>query len=173
MIALLVFGGAGAAGASFVSAAHRAPAPAYGVQIQAVFDRVGDPLLVANFSPDGSLATAHWLICSPDSEAPCMSAAAKDGSLEPGPEPASTRFVATARYTGRTYSAAVTWQGRVHAVSAPALGGSAREGRVVHPLPASVDRWVGRGVRPARCRGVRYRERHALSNARRRRAWMP
>jgi hypothetical protein len=140
LIALLVFSGAATAGASFMPAASGTRAPAYGIAIQAVFDNVGNPLLVANFSPDGSLATPHWSICSPDSEAPCMIAASKDGSLEPGPEPAGTRFVATARYAGRTYSAAVTWQGRVQAVSAPALGGIAREGRVVTPLPA---RWTG------------------------------
>jgi hypothetical protein len=60
--------------------------------------------------------------------------------LEPGTEPAGTRFVASARYRGRTYEAAVTWQGRVQAVSLPALGGSTREGGVVDPLPAQ---WIG------------------------------
>ncbi|MGN6872708.1 MAG: hypothetical protein ACTHMY_30330 [Solirubrobacteraceae bacterium] len=48
--------------------------------------------------------------------------------------------MATARYAGQAYSADVTWQGRVQAVSAPALGGIAREGRVITPLPAQ---WAG------------------------------
>lgn len=95
---------------------------------------------MANFTPDGSLATPHWSICSPSSQGACTAAASKNQELEPGPEPAGTRFVATARYAGRTYSAAVTWEGRVQAVSAPALGGIAREGRVISPLPAE---WTG------------------------------
>ena len=140
LIALLVFCGAAAARAPVVPTSHRARASVYGVAIQAVFNGAGNPLLVANFSPDGSLATPHWSICPPDSGGACTIAAAKDGSLETGPEPARTRFVASARYAGRTYSAAVTWQGRVQAVSAPALRGIAREGRVVNPLPA---RWTG------------------------------
>jgi hypothetical protein len=138
--ALLVVGGAVVAGASFGPSTHRPRPPTYGVSIQDVFNAAGNPLLIANFSPDGSLATPRWSICLPDSGGPCTPAATKDHALEPGPEPAGTRFVATASYAGRTYSAAVTWQGRVQAVSAPTLGGTPREGGVVDPLPA---RWTG------------------------------
>ncbi len=140
LLALLVFCGPTTVGASFVPASHRPRPPTYGVSIQAVFNAAGNPLLVANFSPDGSLATPRWSICLPDSQGPCTPAATKDHALEPGPEPAGTRFVATASYAGRTYSAAVTWQGRVQAVSAPTARGTPREGGVVDPMPA---RWAG------------------------------
>jgi hypothetical protein len=138
--ALLIFGGAMTAGASFVPANHRARAPRYAVAIQAVFDSDGNPVLVANFSPNGSLANPHWAICSSGSSGHCIDTASQHRALEPGPEPAGTRFVATARYAGRTYSAAVTWRGRVQAVGAPALLGTSREGAVVEPVRA---RWTG------------------------------
>lgn len=140
LVALLVLYGAVTAGASFVSAANGARIPAYGVAIQAVFNGAGNPVLAANFNPDGSLATPHWSICSPDSQGLCTAAAPTGHILQPGLEPAGTRFVATASYAGRTYSAAVTWHGRVQAVSVPGLGGTEREGGVVDPLPA---RWTG------------------------------
>ena len=133
LLALLVACGAVVAGASFGRATHRPRPPTYGVSIQDVFNAAGNPLLIANFSPDGSLATPRWSICLPDAQGPCTPAAAENHALEPGPEPAGTRFVATASYADRTYSAAVTWQGRVQAVSAPTLRGTPREGGVVDP----------------------------------------
>lgn len=131
----------GALAAAAVAPGHtlRVAATRYSVEIQAVFNRAGDPLLVANFSPDGSLATPHWSICRPDAGGRCT-AAAKNQVLRPGPEPAGTRFLATARYAGRTYSAAVTWNGRVQALTLPSLGGIPREGGVVDPLPGQ---WNG------------------------------
>ncbi len=140
LVALLVFCGLATASASLVPATHRARPPAYGVDIQAIFNAAGDPWLVANFTPDGSLATPHWSMCPPAPQDACTPAASKHQELKPGPEPAGTRFVAAARYAGRTYSAAVTWQGRVQAVSAPAIAGIPREGSVITPLRAQ---WTG------------------------------
>jgi hypothetical protein len=112
----------------------------YSVQIQAVFNRSGNPLLVANFSPDGSLATARWSICSPPPETRCVPGRAHNHALEPGARPTATVFRATARYLGQTYSAQVRWRGRITAHSRPRLLGAARVGARVNPVPAS---WTG------------------------------
>jgi hypothetical protein len=109
----------------------------YGVDIQAVFSRSGDPLLVANFVPDGSLAAARWTVCRPGG--PC-DAASRGGELGPGPEPAGTRLIATAIFHGRSYSASRTWLGRVRAVTGPLAAGRLRAGAV---LNLSGGRWVG------------------------------
>ncbi len=140
LVVLVALGAAAASGASFGRAAHRQRGRGYGVDIQAVFSATGNPLLVADFSPNGALAIPRWSICAPAPQSTCTSAASKHRTLTPGPEPAGTRFVARARYAGRTYSAAVTWQGRVQALTAPALEGPLREGGTVTPLPAQ---WTG------------------------------
>jgi hypothetical protein len=112
----------------------------YGVEIQAVYTAGGDPLLVANFSPDGSLATARWSICSRPPGSVCVPAGSHHGVLNPGPRPPGTMFRATARFPGRTYAAQVTWQGRVTALSRPRIRGYARAGARVVPIPAT---WRG------------------------------
>ena len=112
----------------------------YGVQIQAVFDRFGDPLLVANFTPDGSLASPVWLLCPAATPNSCHSVQAHHGELAPGAEPAGTRFVATAVYRGARYSRAATWHGRVHALRPPSLAGARRMGGLVRP---AAGRWAG------------------------------
>jgi hypothetical protein len=117
----------------------RAPTPRYGVMIQAVFDRAGNPLLVANFSPDGSLARAGWAICPPGGTA-CHNANSLRDELEPGPEPAGTGFVASAAYGAQTYAASVIWHGPVRAQTPPSLRGSRRVGRTVIPVAGS---WTG------------------------------
>ncbi len=109
------------------------------VAIQAVFDRAGNPLLVANFAPDGSLAVPRWAICPPGATA-CRSAGSHGRELDPGPEPAGTRFVASAVYAGHTYTSSVTWQGRVRALAPPSLRGSRRVGAVVNPVAG---KWSG------------------------------
>ena len=123
---------------------NRAAAPnaaaGYSVSIQAVFDGAGDPVLVANFSPDGSLATPRWRVCPPRPARGCDAVGTRNGVLEPGPEPAGTRFVANATYRGHRYSASVRWKGRIRALSAPRLVGSRRLGGVVNPIAA---RWAG------------------------------
>lgn len=110
----------------------------YGVDIQAVFDRSGDPLLVANFAPDGSLAIAQWTVCRPGEL--CHAVPSRDRELRPGPEPAGTRLIATAVYRGRDYSASRTWRGRVRAVTGPLVAGRPRAGAVLH---LTAGRWVG------------------------------
>jgi hypothetical protein len=110
------------------------------VAIQAVFDTAGNPLLVANFIPDGSLATATWTICPPGTNTICRSADSNRGVLQPGPAVAGTRFVATAVYGGISYASAVTWRGQVHALSRPMLRGKRQLNGVVIPVAA---RWSG------------------------------
>lgn len=107
--------------------------PADGVSIQAVFDNSGDPIVVANFVPNGALATPSWEICSAGGVGACAPAPSTEGELQAGPEPPGTRFVATATYLGQAYSAAVTWQGTVQAVSPPTLVGPRRVGQIVTP----------------------------------------
>lgn len=77
LLALLVCCGAVTAGASSVAATHRPGAAGYGIAIQAIFDRAGNPVLVANFTPDGSLAIPRWSICRPDAHGVCSAAASK------------------------------------------------------------------------------------------------
>jgi hypothetical protein len=55
-----------AAAALALAAPHAAAASGYGVVIsQELLARDGTPSLVANFSPDGSLATPSWAVCAP------------------------------------------------------------------------------------------------------------
>jgi hypothetical protein len=134
----------GVAGARARTAPVRGPAGTssvrYSIQIQAVFNRSGNPVLVANFSPDGSLATARWSICSPPPKRTCVPGHARDHALEPGPRPAGTVFRATARYLGQTYSAQVRWHGQITAHSRPHLLGQPRVGARLNPVPAI---WTG------------------------------
>jgi|SRR5579884_2009666 len=114
----------------------------YAVAIQAVFDARGNPVLVANFTPDGSLARPAWSICRPAAlgrRQACVFAAAPI-ALQPGREPAGTRFLAWARFRGRRYVASVTWRGRVRALARPGVDGTPRVGAAVLPLPG---RWAG------------------------------
>lgn len=106
------------------------------VEIQALFDRHGNPLATANFSPDGSLAKPHWTICRPGGA--CTAVASQ--VAQPGSEPAGTVFTAQAVYAGQTYTAAVTWRGRVQALTRPRLRGAARVGAIVRAIPG---RWTG------------------------------
>ena len=117
----------------------RPSAESFGVSIQPVFDAAGNPLLVANFSPDGSSATVGWAICRPGG-ASCRSVGTDHGELQPGPEPAGTRFVASAEYRGQAYSASVHWLGAVRALRTPRLVGEARLGGVVNPVAGT---WAG------------------------------
>jgi hypothetical protein len=92
-----------------VSGFQPAPPEGYGIEIQAIADNAGDPVLVANFSPDGAPATPAWAICrSPDRHA-CTPARPKIelvGELDAGHQPVGTVFQATATYNGHTYSRA-------------------------------------------------------------------
>jgi hypothetical protein len=118
----------------------RAAHPRYAVTIQAVFDQDGNPALVANFSPNGSLATPSWTICPPAGQGACRTMRTAHATIQPGPEPPGTRFTSTATYRGHTYTSAVTWHGQVHALGRPGLAGSARLNGRVTPIAA---RWAG------------------------------
>jgi hypothetical protein len=150
LVVAAVCGGGAASAIDGVAGARarsvHAPTPArissvrYSVEIQAVFDLAGNPLLVANFSPNGSLATARWSICAPPPKSTCVPRHVGDHALEPGPRPAGTVFRATASYLGHAYSAQVRWRGRISADSRPRLRGQPRVGARVNPVPAS---WTG------------------------------
>ena len=107
------------------------------VEIQAVFDTAGNPLLVANFNGEGP--TPSWTVCSPAGT--CSAApTTPHATLEPGPEPAGTGFVASVTADGQTYSASVTWQGQVRALAPPRVVGPARFGA---PVTAAAGEWAG------------------------------
>ena len=115
------------------------PVP-YGVEIQAVFDRAGNPDLVANFSPDGGLSAPAWSICRPPAVKRCVATNRKI-ELRPGPTPVGTVFQASAAYQGREYTArSARWLGVVRATSPPRLRGRARYGATVTARGAS---WSG------------------------------
>lgn len=125
-----------------VPTADRASAPiTYGVNVQAVYDKAGNPDLTGNFSPDGGVAKPIWSICPPPDVSVCTPANSKSQFLEAGPTPAGTVFQATATYNGNTYLArSALWQGTVRATTRPRLEGSARYGAPVKPHGAS---WAG------------------------------
>lgn len=121
------------------SARPTAGSVAYGVDIQAVFDRRGDPVLVANFAPDGSLAEPSFSVCPPDGGG-CTPAESTDRELQPGSEPAGSVFEASATFKGHVYSSSVTWRGTVTALGPPELAGAATVGARVIPVAG---RWAG------------------------------
>jgi len=135
--AALPFAGASAPGHG--TPKHKPPVVRDTVQIQAVFDPAGDPLLIANFN--GAGLPPRWAICSPAQGGTCEHLKqTKRSSLAPGPEPAGTAFVATATAGGHTYSARATWHGRVRALAPPRLLGPAKFGARV---TVAAGRWTG------------------------------
>jgi hypothetical protein len=124
----LVTGGGGRAAANTAVRSER-----YAVAIQAVFDQRGDPILGANFSPDGSLAQPTFSICLPN-PGRCKPTHAVHGELEPGREPAGTVFEASATYEHNVYSSRVIWHGTVATLHPPQLTGAARVGARVMPV---------------------------------------
>ena len=113
----------------------------YGVGIQAVYDQSGDPLLVANFLPNGGLAKPRWSICAPPDASVCKPAPSASQELIPGATKPGTVFKATATYRGTTYAAtSAVWQGQVRAVRPPRLSSEARVGARVRAIAA---RWRG------------------------------
>ncbi|MHB1837755.1 MAG: hypothetical protein ACYCXW_22660 [Solirubrobacteraceae bacterium] len=113
------------------------------LQIQATYNRNGDPALVANFSHP---VHPVWSICAPGAAcAPAGAGARPAGTasaiLTPGPTPAGTVFEASATYAGRTYSKrTTTWLGEVRTTAPPRLAGVARYGGHLTPLAAT---WSG------------------------------
>jgi hypothetical protein len=120
---------------------QRVSAPiSYRVDIQTVFDKAGNPNLVANFAPDGGLAKPIWSTCPPPDVNLCTPAS-KSQFLEPGPTPAGTVFQASATYQGHTYIARTApWHGAVYATSPPQVNGSPRYHAAVTPTRAT---WTG------------------------------
>lgn len=109
------------------------------VQIQAVFDPTGDPFVIANFN--GAGLPPRWTICSPAPNSTCDHLKQTHrSSLRSGPEPAGTVFVASDIAGGHTYTARITWHGRVRALAPPRLLGPARFGAQV---TVAAGRWTG------------------------------
>lgn len=123
--------------------AYAATAHAAGYRMdlsQETFDSDGNPLLVANFSPDGRLATPSWAVCAATVPG-CVPAGVTNQVFKPGPEPAGTAFQASAIYRGVTYTATSDpWRGTVAATAPPTLTGVPRVGAVVTPHAGS---WTG------------------------------
>jgi hypothetical protein len=111
---------------------------------QKTFDGRGNPLLVDNPVPDGSHGINTWRICRPHER--CFKPSARHVSdngrvLEPGPQPAGTRFVARVTYRGRTRAVRTSaWRGRVRARRPARLRGAPSVGATIRPLAA---RWSG------------------------------
>jgi hypothetical protein len=117
----------------------------YGIDIQAIYDQNGNPLIGANFRPKANLASPSWETCPPPNASTCTPASTDAQSLEPGPSPAGTVFQATATYEGHTYTArSAVWLGQVRAIHRPRLEGRPQTGSMVMAKPA---RWHG-GWRP-------------------------
>ncbi len=115
--------------------------PHYSVDIQAVYDQNGNPSLVANFAPNGGLATPRWSICAPPNTSVCTPVGSTSQQLTPGPTESGTVFEASAVYRGTTYTGiSAVWEGQLHAVHPPALKGESRVGARVSPTVAT---WQG------------------------------
>jgi hypothetical protein len=112
----------------------------YSVDIQAVYTGAGEPLLGANFFPNGALATPHWSICRPPDVSACTPTVAGQ-ELRPGSTRPGTVFEASATYDRRTYTArSAVWLGTVRAISPPRLIGRPAIGATVAAHGA---RWSG------------------------------
>ena len=109
------------------------------VEIQQSYDRHGNPSLIANANVTGNTSRPQWSICTTTESRPCTPVAHASGYhtsafLGPGSTAPGTVFRATVLYRGKTYVARTgVWQGTVHAVSPPALAGSARFQAAVVP----------------------------------------
>jgi hypothetical protein len=120
--------------AALVPAAARAD----GVVItQHVFTNAGLPQLIANYSPDGGLATPSWKICAPD----CGPVVATGNAFTPGDQPAGTSFEASTTLAGTTTTAhSRTWLGRVANTAPPTFTGSPVVGSMLTPAAGT---WSG------------------------------
>jgi len=142
-LARFLIAGLMALGATAPAAAAAAPRfkPYWGVTIQAVYNQHGNPLLVANFSPNDSLARARWSICRPPRTGVCKPAGNGSQQLSPGASRAGTVFRATATYRGRKYVASsAVWLGQVHPLTPPEIQGEIRVGARVNVTRAT---WGG------------------------------
>jgi hypothetical protein len=126
VVASLLLAGCGGAAARRGLVADR-------IDIQAVFDKAGNPVMVANpnFVAERKLAEPRWKACPGRHVIAC----------EPGPSSPGTVFEARAGYRGKTYVARTPpWRGTVRATSRPLLEGDPRVGARVTPVGG---RWAG------------------------------
>lgn len=106
---------------------------------QAVYDKSGQPLLVANVTPDGSLAAPSWTRC--DGAGRCLPGPAATPVWKPGPTPRGSTFEARATDLGGDSSVrSPRWLGALHSTRRPTLSGLPVVGRVVRPMPGT---WTG------------------------------
>jgi hypothetical protein len=140
MVLVIGCGGGVIAWASVGHHARRSAAR-YSVSISSGYDPGGNPSLVANFSPDGSLAKPRWWICPAGNPRGCVWTGGHGQFLTPGRTAAGTVFEARVSYRGVSYvTRTAVWQGSVHAVARARLEGAARYGAEVVARRAS---WAG------------------------------
>ena len=109
---------------------------------QHLFDRNGDPSLIGGADPygDGHGSVLGWRACPAKGD--CGPVVAETGDeFEPGQTSLGTRFELVVDYRGHESRAlSRTWQGRLRAVTPPALEGTVAVGSKVRVRPA---RWRG------------------------------
>lgn len=141
MLRRLLTIGTGAAALLFAT-----PAGAQEARIsQEIFGPDGQPVLVANPSPDGGQGRiAAWRFCPPQGACQPVvgDGSPDDRQIEPGDVAAGTTFEADsiARDGRRTTARSNAWNGRVTATSAPAVTGELRVGSFARPVAAA---WTG------------------------------
>jgi hypothetical protein len=100
-------------------------------QAQGLLDASGNPEPSVDSYPDGAGGVMHWSMCTPVAMGVCTPIPSKNGTADPGPQPAGTVFKLTAIYQGRTYARSLAWSGAIAVAALPTLSGRARYGAVV------------------------------------------
>jgi hypothetical protein len=90
--------------------------------------------------PDGTQNDMHWSMCRAHDPGACVPMPSKDGTADPGPEPAGTIFRLIATYQGRTYASSLTWHGTIGIATGPAIHGRTRYDATV---TSDAARWTG------------------------------
>jgi hypothetical protein len=104
---------------------------------QRLIDQEGWPRLVANYTPDGSRATASWKVCAPD----CGPIVATGALFNPGPTAVGTTFEASATVDGTTTTdRSPVWGGQVTNTAPPTFQGQPRVGQTLTPHAGT---WAG------------------------------
>jgi hypothetical protein len=114
----------------------------------------------------------HWSMCTPVAMGVCTPIPSKNGTADPGPQPAGTVFKLTAIYQGRTYARSLAWSGAIAVAALPTLSGRARYGAVVTGGAALWTGGWGTEVDQPRHRGLPECPRNQLCDAQRRGASM-
>lgn len=123
--------------ATFALAAPAARAD--GVKIsQTLIGTDGWPVLVANYEPDGGVATPSWKRCTADS---CGAVVATGNSFSPGPTEPGTIFEASTDVGGVvTTDRTKPWLGQVTNTARPTFSGDVRVGGTLAPAGGT---WSG------------------------------